>query len=180
MNQEIRNYLRESELRILGILNKYRRGLTWSELLRKTGYSKSTLSSALNYLKKMKLISKAIREDDKMVYRADISRSAVDTLYMIEEYIDYNTIEEIVKETNKDALFKVILDIFELVAAAFFTELEIEAMSSTTASEFKNRTRNVYRRITEASSKILDKFLKTITETPNNSFNTLKKKISIE
>jgi len=83
MNRLGESYLRKSELKVLSVLNKHRKGLTWSELLKETRLSKSTLYEALRRLKEMGLVSKAIRDDYKAVYRAEVTRGALETLATI-------------------------------------------------------------------------------------------------
>lgn len=173
MNQRSRGYLRPSELKILRILNKYKKGLTWSELLEKTGFSKSTLSEALRHLKKMGLISKAIRDDEKTVYKAEVTRNALKTLEMIEEYINYTALRKAVEKMDQDLLYDHIKDIFLLIGAALIVELQIEASDTQDPQDLQKRLRKAKERILQASSKILDKLLKEISTNPQKLHQTL-------
>ena len=156
----MRNYLRESELKILSILGRHRSGLTWSELLEKTGFSKSTLSSGLSHLKRMKLISKAIRErDEKVVYRTDIRRNSAEVLEMIEDFIDYTEFERVIKNKSWDDFEECIYELFYLFGAALITEIQMDAMTSKDAQIFARRIKNIHKRICGAISKILEKTL---------------------
>ena len=51
-----------------------------------TGLSGAGKTEALKYLGKMKFVSKAIRNYNKVIYRAEISRRAIDTLLLVGEF----------------------------------------------------------------------------------------------
>ena len=175
MNPRGRSFLRKSELRILGLLNRYPRGLTWSELLEKTGFSRSTLAEALRYLRRMKFISKAIRDDDKVVYRAEISRKAVDTLLLVEDFLNYEAFREAVFNMDKDSLFEAIIDVFVLLGSAFYSEMEVEAMYSRNSGDFERRIKDVRRRIIGAVSGVTKKIVDIMCENIDKTFEIMKR-----
>ena len=179
MNRKGVEYLKGSELRILGVLSRHRRGLTWSELLRETGLSKSTLYEALKRLREMKLVSKAIRSDDKdrVVYRAEVSRGAAETLELIEEFVDYMAIARALESLDRLEVLYAILEVFEAVAVAFFTELEVEALDARDEEDFEKRARRAGRRVLEATSKVVREILDVMLKDADKAFNALRKAI---
>ena len=167
MNRLSGSYLRRSELKILSALNRHRKGLTWSELLKETGLSKSTLYEALRRLKEIRLVSKAIRDDYKPVYRAEVTRSVLETLAIIEEFANYTAIRAAIRNADKEAFADALLEVFLVIGAAFVTELQLEAMSSSSDEELQRKLREVSRRIIQASSRVLDKILQELLAEPS-------------
>jgi len=169
MNRLGESYLRKSELKVLSVLNKHRKGLTWSELLKETRLSKSTLYEALRRLKEMGLVSKAIRNDYKAVYRAEVTRGALETLATIEEFVDYAAIRDAIRNADREALVNALREIFLVIGAAFITELQLEAVNSSSDEELQEKLREASRRIVQASSRVLDRILQELLAEPSRS-----------
>ena len=138
-------------------------------MLEETGLSRSTLYEALRRLKRMGLVSKAIRDDDRPVYKAEVTRSALETLASIGDYLNYGAIRVAVRDADEEAFFDALTDVFLLIGAAFITELQIEAVDSTSGEDLRRRLGRVRNRIVQASSKILDRILKELSAEPEKA-----------
>lgn len=170
----MKSYLVKSELRVLGLLNRYRRGLTWSELLEKSGFSRSTLNRALNKLRGLGFISKAIRDDDQVVYRAEVTLCALDSLDIFGDFIDYKVIADAVRRMDKDAFVDAVWDVFRVLCAAFVTEVELAAISSSDAEEFRGRVQERFQGYIRALSNSLQRVLDILISNSEVSHNLLR------
>ena len=170
----MKSYLVKSELRVLGLLNRYRRGLTWSELLEKSGFSRYTLHRALNKLRGLGFISKAIRDDDQVVYRAEVTLCALDSLDIFGDFIDYKVIADAVRRMDKDAFVDAVWDVFRVLCAAFVTEVELAAISSSDAEEFRGRVQERFQGYIRALSNSLQRVLDILISNSEVSHNLLR------
>ena len=126
----------------------------------------------------MGLISKAIRDDDRTVYKAEVSRSSLETLSMIEEFLDYEAIVRAIACMDKEAFFEAISDIFSFLGGAFLTELEFEVSLSSNSDQFASRLKSVHRRVIQATSKVLDRVLEMMAKDPRKAFQLMLHDIS--